>query len=125
MFFEPLLTGLQEPSLTQVPYTHQRGTAGPDQAADNQADPTKKKSTTSAMALVGETIAWPVYSAKREEQAPAIVFLGGTFIGLPMVMPQATIGATLLTGYAVAGLVYYIQNLGYPTVNEMQGSPSF
>jgi hypothetical protein len=124
MFFEPFLSGLQDPGVSQVPYTHQRGTSGPSQAANNQADPVKKKTPNSSMALVGEAIAWPVYLSKREETAPLIVFAGGTFFGIPLVMPGTTVGATLLTGYAVASLVYYIQNFGYPPVHQLEGNPS-
>lgn len=92
--------------------------------ADAHADPEKHKKPSSAAALVGEAVLWPMFVSQRDFQAPAVVFGVSAFLAIPFLYPFTTVGASVLTSYGIAALTYGVEVFGKAPMSQLKGNPA-
>lgn len=124
MNFEGFLTGLGNtlgPHFTNG--VQARGTAGPKQTADNNADPTKKKKPSAFAAVLGESLLWPIYMTDRDVVAPAVVFGLAAFFGVPFLYPLTDAGPSILAAYGLGAATYLVESAGDDPMSQLKGNP--
>lgn len=101
-----------------------RGTRGPAETADKNADPTKHKKPSNTAAILGEALLWPMYLAPRDTSLPAIAFGVSAFLGMPFFYPLTSVGGSLLASYGVGSVVYLAKVAGDPPISQIKGNPA-